>query len=96
MALHRIALTEIRVGAPGAEYYRKRINDGGTPTMVRRGLKRPRTSRLSPTSQRPQADNHWRQHFHRDTVDELGWLMQYHEVRILAELRKQAEHDRAE
>src|SRR3954453_6432308 len=40
MALHRIALTEIRVGAPGAEYYRKRINDGDTPSMVRRGLKR--------------------------------------------------------
>jgi transposase len=40
MALHRIALTQIRVGAPGAEYYRKRINDGDTPTMARRCLKR--------------------------------------------------------
>ena len=39
-ALHRIALTQIMMGGPGAEYYRKRIDAGDRPAMARRCLKR--------------------------------------------------------
>jgi transposase len=39
-ALHRIALTQITMGGPGAEYYRKRIDAGDRPAMARRCLKR--------------------------------------------------------
>jgi transposase len=39
-ALHRITLTQTRVDGAGANYYRKRIDDGDTPAMARRCLKR--------------------------------------------------------
>ena len=40
MALHRIAVTQIRSGGTGADYYRKRIDGGDRPAMARRCLKR--------------------------------------------------------
>lgn len=39
-ALHRIALVQIRMGGPGARYYRERIDAGDSPTAARRCLKR--------------------------------------------------------
>ena len=40
MALHRIAVTQIRTKGQGADYYRKRLDAGNSPAMARRCLKR--------------------------------------------------------
>jgi transposase len=40
MALHTIALTQIRLDGPGAAYYRKRIAEGDSPPRALRSLKR--------------------------------------------------------
>jgi transposase len=40
MALHTIALTQVRLGGAGAAYYRKRISEGDSPGRALRCLKR--------------------------------------------------------
>ncbi len=40
MALHRIAVTQLRLDGPGRTYYRKRIDAGDSPAKARRCLKR--------------------------------------------------------
>ena len=40
MALHTIALTQLRIDGPGATYYRKRIAEGDSPGKALRCLKR--------------------------------------------------------
>jgi transposase len=55
-ALHRIAITQIRLtGSPGHTYYRKRIASGNSSTEALRCLKR-RLARIVFT--RLQADHH--------------------------------------
>jgi hypothetical protein len=40
VALHTIALTQLRLDGPGAGYYRKRIAEGDSPGRALRCLKR--------------------------------------------------------
>jgi transposase len=57
-ALHRIAITQIRLDSPGRRYYRKRLRAGDSPTEALRCLKR-RLARIVYQAlkdlQRPQA-----------------------------------------
>ena len=40
MALHRIAVTQIRIESPGQVYYRKRLADGDSRAHALQSLKR--------------------------------------------------------
>ena len=54
MALHRIAVTQLRLDGPGRTYHRKRLDGGDSPAKARRCLKR-RLSRV--VYQRLKADH---------------------------------------
>ena len=54
MALHRIAVTQLRLDGPGRTYHRKRLDGGDSPAKARRCLK-PRLSRV--VYQRLKADH---------------------------------------